>query len=158
MVTTSNDCCLKSWGREGPFAIDGIPFSILMKQAVAIKVARSAPSRVVYDSYPTFFQRTLLPCAQVREAQANCDFETKYKVALQLRERGNTLFRHSNFGGALDLYEKACAVFVYLENTNPNWINEVSSLVVRAHHFAFSSNLRYKCDCLSYSTPKGHSR
>ncbi len=129
MVTTSNDC-LKSRGQEGPLAIDGVPFSILMKQAVAIKVARSAPSRVVYDSYPKFFQRTLLPCVQVREAQANCDFETKYKVALQLRERGNTLFCHSNFEGALDLYEKACAVFVYLENTNPNWKNEVSSLVV----------------------------
>lgn len=128
MITISDDC-FKSQGQKGTLTFDGIPFSIVMKQAVAIKVARSAPSRIVYDSYPKFFQRTLRPCAQVREAQANGDFDTMHKVALQLRERGNTLFRHCNFGGALDLYEKACAVFVYLENTNPNWRNEVSSLI-----------------------------
>lgn len=128
MITTSNNC-FQSQGQKRTLTIDDIPFSILMKQAVAIKVARSAPSRIVYDSYPKFFQRTLRPCEQVREAQANCDFDTMHKAALQLRERGNTLFRHSNFGGALNLYEKACAVFVYLENTNPNWRNEVSSLI-----------------------------
>ena len=111
--------------------IDGVPFSVLTKQAVALKAARLAPLRSVYDSYPRFYQNSIFPNEDVVNSRCFGTFEERLNAASKLKERGNEQFHQPNFADALLQYEKACAVFKYLENTNPNWKSEVSRVFTR---------------------------
>ena len=106
--------------------MDGIPFSVVMNHAVALKKARSATFRSVFDRYPKYFQNSVFFCSNdFRGLQQSKCFKEKIFAANQLRELGNEFFHRSNFIDALDLYEKSLAIFKYLENKDKNWKHEV---------------------------------
>lgn len=106
-------------------SIDGTPFSVLMSQAVKLKTAQDAPSRSIYDTYPSFYKNSIFPSDKVIDSR-NKPFVQRMKDAVKWKLEGNIAMKEGNFIDAITNYEIALSVFKYLENCNPNWKTEVS--------------------------------
>jgi hypothetical protein len=105
--------------------IDGTPFSVLMSQAIKMKTAQDAPSRSIYDKYPTFYKNSLYPRDEVILARGK-NFEQRMTHAAHFKHEGNQAMKDDQYIDAITKYEMALSVFKYLENTNPTWKNQVS--------------------------------
>lgn len=104
--------------------VDGTPFSVLVNQAVKLKNARSAPLRSKFDRHPQFYQNSIFPREEVTQARRCKAFVDRMKEAEAIKQNGNEAFRNQIFSTAALHYEMAVAVWIYLENTNPNWRSE----------------------------------
>lgn len=107
--------------------IDGTPFSVLMDRAVKLKTKQVGEERRRYDKMPSFYQHSIFPHEDVIAARNLDDFDARLAAAGELKSTGNSAFNEGRFGDALFQYEKALSVFRYLENSNPNWKNQVGS-------------------------------
>lgn len=107
--------------------IDGTPFSILMSQAIKLKTAQDAPSRSIYDKYPTFYKNSIFPRDEVINARDK-PFNERMADAVKWKNDGNRAMEDCGYFEAITKYEIAISVFKYLENCNPNWKSDVSNL------------------------------
>ena len=107
--------------------VDGTPFSVLMDRAVKLKSKQVGEERRNYDKMPSFYQHSIFPHEDVLAARSLDDFNARLAAALELKDKGNSAFKECRFADALSQYEKAIAVFRYLENSNPEWRTQVST-------------------------------
>lgn len=106
--------------------IDGTPFSVLMSQAVKLKTAQDAPSRAIYDRYPTFYKNSIYPREEVKNARKK-PFKERMDDSIQWKNDGNREMKEGNNLEAITKYEMALSVFKHLENCNPDWKTQVRS-------------------------------
>mmetsp|Transcript_18241 Transcript_18241/g.37203 ORF Transcript_18241/g.37203 Transcript_18241/m.37203 type:complete len:568 (+) Transcript_18241:142-1845(+) len=104
--------------------IDGTPFSVLMNQAVKMKTAQQATYREKFDSWPRYYQNSIFASDEVKAARDNPSFEEKMKFAESLKSEANELLNANKLLDANHKYEQALSVFVWAENTDPDWKNK----------------------------------
>ena len=104
--------------------IDGTPFSVLMNQAVKMKGAQQATYREKFDSWPRYYQNSIFASDEVKTARANPSFDEKMKFAETLKSEANQLLNAGKLLDANHKYEQALSVFVWAENTDPDWKNK----------------------------------
>jgi hypothetical protein len=116
--------------------VDGTPFSVLMDRAVKLKSLQMGEERLHYDTLPSFYQNSIFPHDDVIAARTLPNFNHRLAAAKEFKQEGNSAFGEGRLRDALSNYEKALAVFRFIENTNPNFKNEVSESPTK-HFFLF---------------------
>nr|KAE8947094.1 hypothetical protein PF009_g3292 [Phytophthora fragariae] len=96
------------------------PFADLMTKAVKLKGAQQAQLRTQFDSWPQYFQHSLFMQESVVTVRTK-PFADRIAVAEGMKAAGNTHFNAEAYEDAVAEYEKALAVFKYLENKDPGW-------------------------------------
>jgi hypothetical protein len=96
------------------------PFSDLMTKAVKLKGAQQAQLRTQFDSWPQYFQHSLFMQESVVAVRTK-PFPERIAAAEGMKAAGNAHFNSEAFEEAVAEYEKAVAVFKYLENKDPGW-------------------------------------
>ncbi|KUF93611.1 hypothetical protein AM588_10006110 [Phytophthora nicotianae] len=96
------------------------PFADLMTKAVKLKGAQQAQLRTQYDSWPQYFQHSLFMQESVVTVRSK-PFPERIADAEDMKAAGNAHFNAEAFEEAVAEYEKALAVFKYLENKDPGW-------------------------------------
>ncbi|KAF1775484.1 Elongated TPR repeat-containing domain [Phytophthora cactorum] len=96
------------------------PFADLMTKAVKLKGAQQAQLRTQYDSWPQYFQHSLFMQESVVTVRSK-SFPERIAAAEDMKAAGNAHFNGEAFEEAVAEYEKALAVFKYLENKDPGW-------------------------------------
>lgn len=96
------------------------PFADLMSKAVKLKGAQQAQLRTQFDSWPQYLQHSLFMQESVVTARSKPDRE-RLAAAESMKAAGNAHFNSSLYEEAVAEYEKALAVFKYLENKDPGW-------------------------------------
>lgn len=102
------------------------PFDVVMQQATKLKTDQLAVFRRKYDSYPIWYQHSLFSVDLIINARKEFQFEDLYKLAIDLKELGSEHYKNDNIHGALNEYEKAMALFKWLEPTREDWKKRVS--------------------------------
>jgi len=120
--------------------IDGTPFSVLLSQAAKLKTAQSATYREQFDRFPKFYQNSLFHSPKT-VSWASVTFSDQMELAVALKLNGNAAFKKSHFRDALSNYEKAIAVWNYLENVNPKWKSEgIKDCDIRERKYQWKTN------------------
>lgn len=116
--------------------VNGTPFSVLMDRAVKLKSLQMSQERKNYDQMPSFYQHSIFNQYDDVKAVRNLDFVDRIAAARQMKKDGNNAFKKGLWDEAMMHYEKALSVFRYLENTNPEWKNQVrmSFLLLRVSY------------------------
>jgi hypothetical protein len=96
-----------------------------MDRAVKLKSLQMSQERKNYDQMPSFYQHSIFNQYDDVKAVRNLDFVDRITAARQMKEDGNNAFKKGLWDEAMMHYEKALSVFRYLENTNPQWKNQV---------------------------------
>ncbi|KAH7481805.1 hypothetical protein KRP22_011229 [Phytophthora ramorum] len=96
------------------------PFADLMNKAVKLKGAQQAQLRTQFDSWPQYFQHSLFMQESVVTVRTN-PFPERIAAAEGMKAAGNDHFNAEANEEAVAEYEKALAVFKYLENKDPGW-------------------------------------
>ncbi|EEY67998.1 uncharacterized protein PITG_18066 [Phytophthora infestans T30-4] len=96
------------------------PFADLMTKAVKLKGAQQAQLRTQYDSWPQYFQHSLFMQESVVAVRSK-PFPERIVAAESMKVAGNAHFNGEALEDAVAEYEKALAVFTYLENKDPGW-------------------------------------
>ncbi|KAL3674023.1 hypothetical protein V7S43_001706 [Phytophthora oleae] len=96
------------------------PFADLMTKAVKLKGAQQAQLRTQFDSWPQYFQHSLFMQESVVSVRSK-PFAERIAAAEGMKATGNDHFNSEAFEEAVAEYEKALAVFKYLENKDPGW-------------------------------------
>ncbi|OWZ12904.1 hypothetical protein PHMEG_00013855 [Phytophthora megakarya] len=96
------------------------PFADLMTKAVKLKGAQQAQLRTQFDSWPQYFQHSLFMQESVVTVRTK-PFAERITAAEEMKMTGNAHFNTEAFEEAVAEYEKALAVFKYLENKDPGW-------------------------------------
>ncbi|KAK1948596.1 Peptidyl-prolyl cis-trans isomerase D [Phytophthora citrophthora] len=96
------------------------PFADLMTKAVKLKGAQQAQLRTQFDSWPQHFQHSLFMQESVVSVRSKT-FPERIAAAEAMKAAGNDHFNSEAFEEAVAEYEKALAVFKYLENKDPGW-------------------------------------
>ncbi|KAG7388060.1 hypothetical protein PHYPSEUDO_013179 [Phytophthora pseudosyringae] len=96
------------------------PFADLMTKAVKLKGAQQAQLRTQFDSWPQYFQHSLFMQESVVTVRAK-PFPERIAAAEGMKAAGNAHFNAEAHEEAVAEYEKALAVFKYLENKDPGW-------------------------------------
>ncbi|KAG1699796.1 hypothetical protein DVH05_012689 [Phytophthora capsici] len=96
------------------------PFADLMTKAVKLKGAQQAKLRTQFDSWPQYFQHSLFMQESVVTVRSK-SFPERIAAAEDMKAAGNEHFNSGAFEEAVAEYEKALAVFKYLENKDPGW-------------------------------------
>ena len=112
-----------STGNPMDAEVDGTPFSVLMNQAVKMKSAQQAPMRENFDSWPRYYQNSIFASDEIKKARSNASFEEKMKFAESLKSGANELLGSGKLLDANHMYEQALSLFIWAENTNPDWKN-----------------------------------
>lgn len=98
-------------------------FNHMLHQAVAIKSHEMSSKRKTFEKQPIFIKAGLYYLNDYKEMRQS-PTETRYECAVQLKEKGNELFKEGNLSKATHEYEKSLSIFLYIENVKPNWKNE----------------------------------
>ncbi|KAG6623343.1 HSP90 co-chaperone CPR7/Cyclophilin [Phytophthora cinnamomi] len=96
------------------------PFADLMTKAVKLKGAQQAQLRTQFDSWPQYFQHSLFMQESVVTVRTQ-PFPERIAAAEDMKAVGNAHFNGEAYEEAVAEYEKALAVFKYLENKDPGW-------------------------------------
>ncbi|KAF4321810.1 hypothetical protein BBO99_00004494 [Phytophthora kernoviae] len=96
------------------------PFADLMTKAVKLKGAQQAQLRTQFDSWPQYFQHSLFMQDSVISVRSK-PFLERIAAAEDMKAAGNDHFSKEALEEAVAEYEKALAVFKYLENKDPGW-------------------------------------
>ncbi|KAG7395714.1 hypothetical protein PHYBOEH_003319 [Phytophthora boehmeriae] len=96
------------------------PFADLMTKAVKLKGAQQAQLRTQFDSWPQYFQHSLFMQDSVISVRTKPVLE-RIAAAEDMKAAGNDHFNNEALEEAVAEYEKALAVFKYLENKDPGW-------------------------------------
>ncbi|RLN55068.1 hypothetical protein BBJ29_006420 [Phytophthora kernoviae] len=96
------------------------PFADLMTKAVKLKGAQQAQLRTQFDSWPQYFQHSLFMQDSVISVRSK-SFLERIAAAEDMKAAGNDHFSKEALEEAVAEYEKALAVFKYLENKDPGW-------------------------------------
>lgn len=96
------------------------PFADLMTKAVKLKGAQQAQLRTQFDSWPQYFQHSLFMQESVVTVRSK-PFPERIASAEDMKAVGNAHFNAEAYEEAVAEYEKALAVFKYLENKDPGW-------------------------------------
>ncbi|POM80528.1 Hypothetical protein PHPALM_1627 [Phytophthora palmivora] len=96
------------------------PFADLMTKAVKLKGAQQAQLRTQFDSWPQYFQHSLFMQESVVTVRTK-PFPERIADAEEMKHTGNAHFNGEALEEAVAEYEKALAVFKYLENKDPGW-------------------------------------
>ncbi|TYZ65318.1 hypothetical protein PybrP1_004071 [[Pythium] brassicae (nom. inval.)] len=111
------------------------PFADLMSKAVKLKGAQQAQLRTQFDSWPQYFQHSLFMQESVTSVRKLPTCE-RIVAAEAMKAAGNEHFNKNVLEEAVAEYEKALAVFKYIENKDPGWKKkgiEDADLVVVDH-------------------------
>ncbi|KAF1315693.1 hypothetical protein FI667_g15887, partial [Globisporangium splendens] len=96
------------------------PFADLMNKAVKLKGAQQAQLRTQFDSWPQYFQHSMFMQESVCSVRG-LPFPERIKAAESMKTKGNEHYSNNDFDEAVAEYEKALAVFKYIENKDPGW-------------------------------------
>lgn len=96
------------------------PFGDLMNKAVKLKGAQQAQLRILFDSWPQYFQHSMFMQESVLSVR-ELAFPERIEAAEAMKTKGNEHYSNSAFDEAVAEYEKALAVFKYIENRDPGW-------------------------------------
>lgn len=96
------------------------PFADLMSKAVKLKGAQQAQLRTQFDAWPQYFQHSLFMQDSVLSVRST-PFSERFAAAEAMKASGNQHFKQGDFEEAVAEYEKALAVFKYIENKDPGW-------------------------------------
>ncbi|KAL8010608.1 putative tetratricopeptide-like helical domain superfamily [Plasmopara halstedii] len=96
------------------------PFADLMAKAAKLKSAQQAQLRTQFDSWPQYFQHSLFMQESVVTARSK-PYPERIAAAENMKALGNSYFKKHEFKEAVAEFEKALAVFKYLEDKDPGW-------------------------------------
>jgi hypothetical protein len=111
------------WGSNSQVKMDMSaenPFADLMDKAVKLKGAQQAQLRTQFDSWPQYFQHSMFMQESVSSVRG-FPFPERIQAAEAMKAKGNEHYGNNNFDEAVAEYEKALAVFKYIENKDPGW-------------------------------------
>ncbi|GMF16746.1 unnamed protein product [Phytophthora lilii] len=91
-----------------------------MTKAVKLKGAQQAQLRTQFDSWPQYFQHSLFMQESVVTVRSK-PFPERIAAAESMKAAGNAHFNGEALEEAVAEYEKALAVFKYLENKDLGW-------------------------------------
>ncbi|CAM9569169.1 unnamed protein product, partial [Phaeothamnion confervicola] len=89
-------------------------------QAVKLRTSTDASLRSDFDSLPKFVQASLFAGAEVLAAR-RAPFDERYAASKAMKDEGNGYFAAGRFDEAINCYEKALSVFIYLQSRHPDW-------------------------------------
>lgn len=96
------------------------PFADLMNKAVKLKGAQQAQLRTQFDSWPQYFQHSMFMQESVTLVR-DLPFPARIEAAELMKAKGNEHYSNNDLEEAVAEYEKALAVFKYIENKDPGW-------------------------------------
>lgn len=96
------------------------PFGDLMTKAVKLKGAQQAQLRTQFDAWPQYFQHSMFMQESVTSVR-ELPFADRIAAAEAMKAAGNEHFSENDLEEAVAEYEKALAVFKYIENKDPGW-------------------------------------
>lgn len=109
------------------------PFADLMSKAVKLKGHQQAQLRPIFDSWPQYFQHSMFMQESVVSVRGK-PFPERIEIAEAMKAKGNELYGQNELDEAVAEYEKALAVFKYVENKDEGWkkkgIEDADLLVV----------------------------
>lgn len=96
------------------------PFADLMNKAVKLKGAQQAQLRTQFDAWPQYFQHSMFMQESVISVRL-LPFAERISAAEAMKATGNAHYATGDLDEAVAEYEKALAVFKYIENKDPGW-------------------------------------
>lgn len=96
------------------------PFADLMSKAVKLKGAQQAQLRTQFDSWPQYFQHSMFMQELVTTVR-ELPIGERLAAAEAMKAAGNEHFSKNALEEAVAEYEKALAVFRFIENKDPGW-------------------------------------
>lgn len=96
------------------------PFNEIMQQAVKLKGAQQAKERPKFDNFPKFYQNSMFSTDELTAARL-LPMSERIAKGRAMKEEGNKLFREGKYFDCTMKYERALAIFKYIQNTDEGW-------------------------------------
>ena len=135
-------------------SLGGTPFNVLMQQAGKMKSKQGEVFRKKYDSYPLWYQHSMFSNEEVLEART-LEYEERMKAAVVMKSRGNKSLQDGELYDAMHDYERALAVFNWIENLKEDWKRkEIEDEFIVQHEYNPENDtqskevVEFQCSCL----------